>query len=118
MKLISCKKASTVSSIIIRINHFVLFSIGEGGYSKVYEVFDDTNKLMALKVVNLNDTKCKDELMAEIEFLKELKHCEKVIRMIDYEIKDDIQGMYNGHWSFFKKTLFFLKMVWHKKHDL
>lgn len=97
MKLISCKKASTVSSIIIRINHFVLFSIGEGGYSKVYEVFDDTNKLMALKVVNLNDTKCKDELMAEIEFLKELKHCEKVIRMIDYEIKDDIQGMYNGY---------------------
>ena len=55
-------------------------------------MFDDTNELLALKVVNLNDTIVKTTLMAEIEFLKELKHCQKVIRMIDYEIKDDIQG--------------------------
>ena len=47
--------------------------IGEGGYSKVYEVFDDTNELLALKVVNLNNTKVKKELMAEIHHLKELK---------------------------------------------
>ena len=71
----------------------------------MYEVFDDTNKLMALKVVNLNDTKCKDELMAEIEFLKELKHCEKVIRMIDYEIKDDIQGIMQKKRSFSRKKV-------------
>ena len=63
----------------------------------MHGVFDDTNKLLALKVVNLNDAKVKNELMAEIEFLKDLQHCEKVIRMIDYEIKDDIQGMYNGY---------------------
>ena len=64
------------------------------GYSKVYEVFDDSNELLALKVVKISDdTKVKDELMAEIKILKELKDCERVIDMIDYELKEDIEGL-------------------------
>lgn len=60
---------------------------------KVYEVFNDNKEVFALKVVNLNDTKVKAELMAEIDFLKELKDSTKVINMIDYEFKDDVTGM-------------------------
>ena len=69
------------------------FIIGEGGYSKVYDVFDDSNELLALKVVNLNDPIVKGDLMAEIHFLRELKHCERVINMIDYEVKDHVEGL-------------------------
>lgn len=60
---------------------------------KVYEVFNEAKDVFALKVVNLNDTKVKAELMAEIDFLKELQDSSKVINMIDYEIKEDVRGL-------------------------
>ena len=41
----------------------------------------------------MNDVKVKEELMAEINFLRRLKESEKVINMIDYEVKKDVQGL-------------------------
>ena len=44
-------------------------------------------------MVNLNNVDVKEELLAEINFLKYLKNCERVIQMIDYEVKQDVQGL-------------------------
>ena len=66
---------------------FLLRCIGEGGYSRVYEVFNDQNEIQALKIVNLKGTKIKEELRKEIDFLCELKRCHKVVDIFEHELK-------------------------------
>ena len=95
-RLVQAKMSDVFSNIKFYVNGKsirALRCIGEGGYSKVYDVFDDSNQLLALKVVDLNDVKVKEELMAEINFLRRLRDSEKVINMIDYEVKKDVQGL-------------------------
>ena len=72
---------------------YPLRCIGEGGYSRVYEVFNEDNEIFALKVVNLNETKVKEELLAEINFLEELKKCQKVVDILEHEVKNDVKGI-------------------------
>ena len=60
---------------------------------KVYDVFNDENELLALKVVDLSDDEVKEQLMSEIYYLKLLKESDKVINMVDYEVKKDVQGL-------------------------
>lgn len=67
--------------------------IGEGGYSRVYEVFNEDNEIYALKVVDLNETRVKEELLAEIEFLQDLKHCDKIVDILEHEVKSDVKGI-------------------------
>ena len=52
-----------------------LRSLGSGGYSKVYEVFNPEKELYALKVVNLKgiSEESKKDLLKEIEYLKLFK---------------------------------------------
>lgn len=59
----------------------VLRTLGQGGYAKVYEVFNEDNELFALKVVDLAESKVKEELLKEINFLKMLKDCDRVIQV-------------------------------------
>lgn len=59
----------------------VLKALGEGGYAKVYEVFNENNELFALKVVDLSESKMKEELLQEIEFLKKFKNNKRVIQV-------------------------------------
>ena len=64
------------------------------GISRVYEVFNDQNEILALKVVNLKDSRIQEELLAEIEFLRELKTCRKVVDILEHELKSakDVKG--------------------------
>lgn len=95
-RIINAKISDVLSNIKFTVNghHYrALRCIGEGGYAKVYEVFNDANELFALKVVNLNDSKAYEELTAEIEFLKDLGDSSKVINMVEYELKDCVKGV-------------------------
>ena len=49
---------------------------------------------MALKVVNLKESRIQEELLAEIEFLRELKTCRKVVDILEHELKSakDVKG--------------------------
>ena len=47
----------------------------------MYEVFNEDNELFALKVVDLSESKVKEELLKEIHFLHALKGCERVIQV-------------------------------------
>lgn len=65
--------------------------IGRGGSSKVYRVMSENSKIWALKRVSLDDA---DELTirgfkGEIDLLQKLKHVERVIQLIDYEMNDE-----------------------------
>ena len=65
----------------------VIKVIGEGGFSKVYEVFDPEKQLFALKVVDfigVTDA-LKADLLREIEFLQRFKGHRSVIEMVDFE---------------------------------
>lgn len=95
-RIINAKISDVLSNIKFTVNghlYRALRCIGEGGYAKVYEVFNDANELFALKVVNLNDSKAYEELTAEIEFLKDLGDSPKVINMVEYELKDCVKGV-------------------------
>ena len=60
----------------------------------MYEVFNDQNEILALKVVNLKESRIQEELLAEIEFLRELKTCRKVVDILEHELKSakDVKG--------------------------
>ena len=83
----------------------VLRQLGEGGYSKVFDVFDEKHVLYALKVVQIlcegeeemdRETKKtkkiveEEDIMKEIKILEMFQNTERVINMIDYEIRSDV----------------------------
>merc|ERR1711879_904417 len=65
----------------------VLRPLGEGGYSQVYEVYDKSKTIFALKAVNLQNQseRAKNDLIKEIVFLEKLKNCNGVVKAFDYE---------------------------------
>ena len=66
--------------------------LGEGGYSSVYEVYDEAKNLFALKVVKLTDMAKNaifDNLMQEINFLVRLRNQEHVVQLLDYEHRNN-----------------------------
>jgi serine/threonine-protein kinase TTK/MPS1 len=67
---------------------FVINKIGKGGYSIVYKVFYG-GEVYALKQIRIADHEDLNICMDEIDLLKKLKDCDSVIKMIDYEIKDE-----------------------------
>ena len=95
-RLVNAKISDAFSNIRFTVNgepFKALRCIGEGGYAKVYEVFDDRNELYALKVVDLDETKVKEELLSEIKFLEKFNDCEKVINMFGFEHKSNVYGL-------------------------
>ncbi|XP_064628222.1 dual specificity protein kinase TTK-like [Lineus longissimus] len=69
----------------------ILKVIGTGGSSKVYEVYENSKRLCAIKRVDLNDA---DEFTVqsyknEINLLKRLQYSDKVIKMYDYEFIEE-----------------------------
>ena len=67
-----------------------LRSLGQGGYSQVFEVYNSEKELFALKEVNLGEQseKMKNDLIREILFLEKLKNCNNVVRAFEYQIKE------------------------------
>ena len=68
----------------------VIEQIGKGGSSKVYKgsSADSPNRYFAIKVVSLEDqeTSTIEELKGEIKILHKLRHCPRVVRLLDYSL--------------------------------
>ena len=108
-QLVSAKVREAFSVIKFELNGRklqVLRELGEGGYSKVFEVFDEKRELYALKVVKIQceeteqdmdrnvkkNLKIVDEkdIMKEIRILEMFQNCDRVINMLDYEMRSDV----------------------------
>ncbi|KAM0680756.1 Serine/threonine kinase mps1 [Glugoides intestinalis] len=68
---------------------FLISKIGKGGYSSVYRVCYGA-EIYALKQIRVEDQEGLGICMDEIELLKKLSNYEFVIKMIDYEVKDEV----------------------------
>ncbi|PPQ77476.1 hypothetical protein CVT25_011346 [Psilocybe cyanescens] len=68
--------------------------IGKGGSSRVYRVLSATNELHAIKRVSLDktDSETMSGYMNEIALLKRLEGNNRIIRLIDSELKPGIHG--------------------------
>ena len=70
--------------------------IGRGGSSRVYRIMADNYKIFALKRVSLEDADMSAiaGYKGEIDLLRKLENVDRVIRLFDYEVKDD-KGILN-----------------------
>jgi len=70
--------------------------IGKGGSSDVYQVMAENSKMFALKRVKLEgaDEAAIAGYKGEIELLKKLENVDRVVRLIDYQIEEEIQCLY------------------------
>lgn len=69
----------------------VLNKIGKGGSSIVYQVYcQESQKILALKMVDLKnaDSSILNGFRSEINLLKRLSQCERVVKMFDFEFRD------------------------------
>lgn len=69
----------------------VLEQIGKGGSSKVYKAHAN-KRTYAIKVVDIDDDEestTLNELKGEIQILKKLRECPRVIQLVDYEFQQD-----------------------------
>ncbi|AWU78069.1 uncharacterized protein C5L36_0E01310 [Pichia kudriavzevii] len=68
----------------------LLEQIGKGGSSKVYRcsIIDSPKRFFAIKIVNLEDHESStiQELKGEIKILHKLRHCNRVVRLLDYSL--------------------------------
>ncbi|XP_050996550.1 dual specificity protein kinase TTK [Acomys russatus] len=69
----------------------ILKQIGSGGSSKVFQVLNEKKQIYAVKYVTLEDADSQtiDSYRNEIAYLNKLQqHCDKIIRLHDYEITE------------------------------
>lgn len=91
----SIKSTPSVSNEILEINgkiYNLLSLVGSGGSCKVYSVYDIENQiLVAVKRVNLKETDpiIRKGYEQEIEYLKKMQNSNSVIKMYDYEYRDN-----------------------------
>ena len=73
-----------------------LDNIGRGGSSRVYRIMADNYRIFALKRVNLEDADMAAiaGYKGEIDLLRRLENVDRVIRLFDYEVKED-KGILN-----------------------
>ena len=96
-KLIKAKITDALTSVKFTVNGKVFTSLrmlGEGGYAKVYEVFNHEKELFALKVIKiegLSET-MQEEVMQEIRFLKKFQSDERVVTLIEYDHQINDEG--------------------------
>lgn len=92
-KLTTAKITDALTTLKFEVNgqkYTVLRPLGQGGFSQVFEVYNSSKALFALKVVSLVDqsSKTKQDLIREILFLEKLKNCQSVVRAFEYQIKE------------------------------
>ena len=93
-RLISSKVTEAFSKLKFSVmgqQYQALRLLGEGGYSRVYEVFNDKNLLFALKVVNLRivDPDEKEAYFSEIKFLELFSNSSRVVRIHGHELVEE-----------------------------
>ena len=98
--IVQSKISDALSHLKFKVNgktYAAIKVIGEGGFSKVYEVFNRDKELFALKVVNFVGVTdfLKADLLREITFLKRFQGCPNVIEMIDFEHYQEEDGDVN-----------------------
>jgi serine/threonine-protein kinase TTK/MPS1 len=91
-RLLNAKISEALSNLkyVVNENEYrTLRCIGSGGYSKVYEVYNENKELFALKVVHMAEVSdgFQEELLKEINFLERFKGSDHVIEMIEYEYR-------------------------------
>lgn len=71
-------------------------NIGRGGSGKVYRVATARGTMLALKRISVEhaDELAEKDLRREIELLRQLRNVERVIQLIDYEMKRERQAYY------------------------
>lgn len=112
--------SNNISSITFKTKELLFINkIGKGGYSNVYRVSFD-GEIYALKQIRIEDQEGLNICMDEINLLRNLSNCDFVIRMIDYEIKNDVvnilfeYGETDLH-KMIKSTqlnMFYIKYIW------
>lgn len=92
-KPINSNNPNTEENKVIQVNKHsfkILEQIGKGGSSKVYRAssLESSNRYFAIKVVNLDDHELStvEELKGEIRILHKLRHCSRVVRLLDYSL--------------------------------
>lgn len=69
--------------------------LGKGGSSDVYRVMAENDKMFALKKVTLED--CNEDTIrgykGEIDLLKKLEECDRVVRLFDFEVNEAKQTL-------------------------
>ena len=100
-KLATAKITDALTALKFEVNgkmYTALKPLGEGGYSQVFEVYNTSKELFALKVVNLGqqNDKMRNDLIGEILFLEKLKNCNYVVKAFEYQIinTEDEDKMY------------------------
>lgn len=98
-KLIRAKITDAFTNIKFTVNgetYTALKCLGEGGYSKVYEVFDTDKNLFALKVVSLASVSetAKVDLKEEVKHLQQFKGSDHVIQLLQHEENEQEQVLY------------------------
>ena len=89
------KTSSSLSDDVIEVSgklYNVLSLLGSGGSCKVYSVYDTQNKVrVAIKRVNLKETdpSIRKGYEQEIEYLKKLQNSNRVIKMYDFEYREN-----------------------------
>ena len=68
--------------------------IGKGGSSRVYRVMNQANEIFALKRVTINDKEeeTMDGYINEIQLLKRLDGNQRIIRLVDSEVRAPSNG--------------------------
>lgn len=91
------QKDSTEDDKLLEINkhkYKIFEQIGKGGSSKVFRasVVDSPHRYLAIKIVNLEDQELSTiaELKGEIKILHKLRHCPRVVRLLDYSLTSKV----------------------------
>lgn len=74
--------------------YIILNTLGKGGSSEVFAGFCPINKRhVAIKCVSLHNPASAEGYINEVKLLQKLQHCDKIIKMYDYEIQESEKKM-------------------------
>ncbi|KAH9841518.1 kinase-like domain-containing protein [Rhodofomes roseus] len=87
-------RSNAKNLMVNRKSYARLDMIGKGGSSRVYRVMNSSNEIYALKRVSINDKEeeTMDGYINEIQLLKRLDGNQRIIRLIDSEVRTPVNG--------------------------
>ncbi|XP_023022350.2 dual specificity protein kinase monopolar spindle 1 [Leptinotarsa decemlineata] len=81
-------KDETFNKIVVnQVEYLILSLLGKGGSSEVFQCYNlVSKKLVAIKCVSLQNSSSASGYINEVNLLKQLQNCDKIIKMFDHEI--------------------------------
>ena len=91
----SSRRTKNVAVTINGRQYKKLDCVGRGGSSRVYRIMAENYTIFALKRVNLEDADIASiaGYKGEIDLLRKLENVDRVIRLYDFEVKEDKQTL-------------------------